>query len=82
MRTALRGCNPPVAGSKAGAKLLGARDIMEHIIQAIDRGSLRFRDCGPKNYEVIIKNGRIGDHQVEVIMTISREEIKRLAKAS
>jgi len=55
---------------------------MEHIIQAIDHGSLRFRDCGPKNYEVFIKNGRLGDNQVEVIMTISKEEIKRLAKAS
>ena len=44
------------------------------------RGKMRFEDSGEKNYKVTITTGLLSELPVE--MTISKEEIKRLAKAS
>ena len=41
------------------------------------RGKMRFEDSGEKNYKVTVTTGLL-----EVEMTISKEDIKRLAKAS
>jgi hypothetical protein len=44
------------------------------------RGKMRFEDSGEKNYKVTVCPGTVG--LLEVEMTISKEDIKRLAKAS
>jgi len=58
---------------------------MEHVIRSTSgsRGEIRFEDLGDTDaYKVTITNGRFGDAEVIINFIISKEEIKRLGKAS
>ena len=68
VRTALRGCKPPVAGSKAGAKLLGARNIMANTImdcnicgKQLIRGDYVYGACHPCARQAINKASTKGN---------------------
>ena len=45
-------------------------------------GTIVLEDYGKDCYSVTIHNGRMGEFSKEIKMVISKEDIKRLAKAS
>jgi hypothetical protein len=76
-----RGAEPPIpAKSKQQPE-----GNMEHVIKGTSgtRGEIRFEDLGDTDaYKVTVTNGRFGDAEVIIRFTISKEELKRLGKAS
>ena len=53
---------------------------MEVTVKGTQGGKMKFTDQFD-DWKVIITNGRVAD-TVEIILTISKDDIKRLAKAS
>ena len=57
---------------------------MEYIIKSTSgsRGDMRFEDLGDNLYKVIVTNGLPGDRAAPITFTVTKEEMKRLGKAS
>ena len=60
------------------------RAFMEYIIKSTSgsRGDMKFEDLGDNLYKVTVTNGLLGDRAVTVSFTVTKEEMKRLGKAS
>ena len=58
---------------------------MEHVIKSTSgsRGEIRFEDLGDTDaYKVTVSNGLGGDRAVTITFVVTKEELKRLGKAS
>tara|TARA_Y100000310_G_scaffold343303_1_gene450277 strand:- start:54 stop:227 length:174 start_codon:yes stop_codon:yes gene_type:complete len=57
---------------------------MEYIIKSTSgsRGDMKFEDLGDNLYKVIVTNGLPGDRAATITFTVTKEEMKRLGKAS
>ena len=60
------------------------RAIMEHVIRSTSgsRGDMRFEDVGDNAYKVTVSNGMGGDRAGTITFVVTKEELKRLGKAS
>jgi hypothetical protein len=57
---------------------------METIITSTNstRGQIRFEDSGDNVYKVTVSNGLPGERAATIEFAVSKEEVKRLGKAS